>query len=338
MFRILMSVALVATTVASLAAAAPATPPGKNGQIAFTRFASGVRGGEANGGAIFTIGTDGRAERQVTRPPAGVSDVQPDWSPDGSRIVFQREFNDKPYETWTVRPDGSDAQSIEVACPPGIPATQICEENQPAWSPDGKRLAFSWAYGTLKRIRGEEWIEVSAITVMNADGRNVKQLTQLRRPTSSEDSQPVWSPDGKRIAFVRLNSTAKPVDGKAIFVVNGDGTGLRRVTPWRLNAGDHPDWSPDGRTILFRSPSEAVFGSNLFTVRPDGTGLKQLTHVGRTVEVLSSSYSPDGKSIVFSRSGTGGLPDLFIMRSDGTKIRQLTRTTRWDSAPDWGPR
>jgi len=331
----LVAMVTLAALVGTLAVAASATPPGKNGQIAFTRYASGVKGGEPSAGAIFTVGVNGKGERQVTRPPAGASDVQPDWSPDGSRIVFERQFEDKPYEIWSVRPDGSELRQIDPGCPPGITEDQICEEEDPAWSPDGEQIAFGNPFGKIKFIGGVEWIEVGAVAVMDADGSNHRQLTQLRRPTSSEDFQPVWAPDGKRIAFQRENSTASPRNRRAIFVINSDGSGLRRVTPWKLDAGDHPDWSPDGRWILFRSQSFDL-GGNLHAIRPNGTGLKQLTHVRPDVEVLSSSYSPDGKSIVFSRTGKGGLPDLFVMRSDGSKIRQLTRTSRWDSAPDWG--
>jgi Tol biopolymer transport system component len=328
---------LLAIGVGVLAASASATPPGQNGQIAFTRHAHGVRGGDPSRGSIFTIGADGKGERRVTRAPVGASDVHPDWSPDGSRIVFVREFDDKPFEIWSVRPDGSDLRQIDPGCPPGIPSSQICEEDAPAWSPNGKQIAFFNPFGKLKTIRGEEWIEVGAIAVVDADGSNRRQLTQVQRPTSSEDQQPVWSPDGKQIAFMRWNSTASPQNGRAIFVVNADGSGLRQVTPWKLDAGDHPDWSPDGSRILFRAPWRKISGSSIYTIRPDGTGLTQLTNFVGTVEVFSSSYSPDGKWIVFSRSGRGGLPDLFVMRSDGTGLRQLTRTARWDSAPDWGP-
>jgi Tol biopolymer transport system component len=334
--RALGLLCLGVTVAAVVVASAAATPPGENGRIAFNRYAKDVRTEHPSRGSIFTIGVDGKGERRVTRAPVGASDEQPDWSPDGSRIVFTREYDDKPFEIWSVRPDGSDLRQIDPGCPPGIPSTQICEEVEPAWSPDGKKIAFFNPFGKLKTIRGEEWIEVGAIAVMDVDGSNRRQLTQRRRPTSSEDHEPVWSPDGTRIAFMRWNSTASPPNGRAIFVVNADGSGLRQVTPWNLDAGDHPDWSPDGRRILFRSPSSNILRSNIYTVRPDGSGLTQLTRFAGNVEVLSSSYSPDGKWIVISRTGRSRLPDLFIMRSDGSGMRQLTRTASWDSGPDWG--
>ena len=336
MHRSWVVVALVAALVLCvLTASAPATPPGENGLIAFTRNA------DASGstGSIYIINANGKGERRVTRAPAGARDTQPDWSPDGSRIVFERQNEDKPWDIFSVEPDGSGLTQIEPRCPANIPADQICgEEGNPAWSPDGERIAFNYAYGKLKFIAGVEWIEVGSLAVMNPDGSDVRQLTQLKRPTSSEDGQPVWSPNGKQIAFVRLNSTAKPRNRQAVFVINANGTGVHRVTAWRLDAGDHPDWSPDGKWILFRSPESGGFaGTDLYRIRPDGTGLQQLTNFAPQVEVLSASYSPNGKSIVFSRTGRGGLPDLFLMRSDGTKLTQLTRTPQWDSAPDWGP-
>ena len=330
--------ALVASGLAvfgvMLAAPALATPPGRTGA---SRSCAPPRPDGENG-SIFTLAANAKLATRLTTAPAGSGDTSPDWSADGSRIVFEREYSDKPYEVWTVRPDGSEPTIVDPGCPAGIPTTEICEETSPAWSPDGRSIAFGWAYGKVRPVLGEDTIEVAAIGVMDADGGNVRQVTQRVRPTHSEDGEPVWSPDGKRIAFVRLNITAKPRDRKAIFVVNADGSGLERLTPWSLNGKDHPDWSPDGREILFRSePNGIDFQGNLYTVHPDGTGLRQLTHFDEAVMVLSTSFSPDGRSIVFSKSGKGGQPDIFTMRRDGTKIKPLTRTTLWDSAPDWGP-
>jgi Tol biopolymer transport system component len=307
------------------------TSPGKNGRIAFTRYADANR----SSGSIYVIDANGKNAHRVTRAPAGARDTQPDWSPDGSLLVFERQYDDREWETYSVRPDGSSLTRIDPGCP-GVPGAELCESSQPALSPDGTKIAYTSAYGRLRKINGDTWIDVGAIAVMNVDGSERRQLTQLKRPTSSEHTQPFWSPDGRRIGFVRANFIATPRGQQAIFVMNANGTGIRRVTPWAMQAGDHPDWSPDGKWIVFRSPGHGGFaGTDLYRVHPNGAGLQPLTKTKADVEVFSASYSPDGKSIVFAQTGRGGLPDLYVMRSDGSGVRQLTRTARWDSAPDW---
>ena len=102
------------------------------------------------------------------------------------------------------------------------------------------------------------------------------------------------SPDGKRLLFVRDNRGAlKPKDGKAIYVATNRGKAPRRVTPWNLGGGDNPDWSPDGKWILFRSNEELVAQPQVYVIHPDGTGLRQLTHFTRGTTVTSSAFSPD---------------------------------------------
>jgi Tol biopolymer transport system component len=122
-----------------------------------------------------------------------------------------------------------------------------------------------------------------------------------------------------------------------VFVVNADGSGLRRVTPYKLRAGDGPDWSPDGTQILFRSPeTEDFLHSNIFTIHPDGTGLRQVTHAGPSTKVYSASFSPDGGSITVGMTGVDGQADVFRIGADGSGLTPVTRTQQWDSAPDWG--
>jgi Tol biopolymer transport system component len=121
-------------------------------------------------------------------------------------------------------------------------------------------------------------------------------------------------------------------------VVRTDGSHLRRITPWALHAGDHPDWSPDGGRILFRSNVDQDFlNSQLYTVRPDGSRMRQITHVSADTMLLSSSFSPDGTGITYAQTGDNDQPDIFTARADGTDVRQVTHTPRWESAPDWGP-
>ena len=303
------------------------------GTIVFRRFTNP----EQTQAALFTMSTDGRGEKQITQPPDGTIDSFPDWSPDGKKVAFHREFTDRPYEVHVVNADGSDEHQVDSGGPPIGPADALSEEAQPAWSPDGRTLAFTWAFGKIGQLRGEEWIEVGGIATMPVDGSNAKQLTQKKRPTTAEDSTVTWSPDGRRIAFTRLNKTDKPLDAGAVFVANADGSDAQRVTPWEL-AGQEPAWSPDGKLISFRSEPdpEQDFIGDIYTVNPDGSDLTQLTKANGK-QVLSMSFSPDSRWIVFSMEGVDHLPDLFVMRADGSDVTPITRTSEWESAPDWAP-
>jgi TolB protein len=309
------------------------TPDVPAGTIVFRRFLDGAN----SQAALFTISTDGTGSKQITHPPARTIDSQPDWSPDSDRIAFDREFSDKPMEIYTVTPHGSAERQVDPGCPPKVPADKICEETDPKWSPDGKTLAFSWPHGSLRSVRGEPTIEVRGIAVMAEDGSGAKLITQTKRPTHAEDAAPIWSPDGRKIAFIRLNITAKPLDVAALFVANADGSGEKRITPWEMNADD-PAWSPDGELISFRSePSGKDFVGEIHTVHPDGSDITQLTHA-KGKQVFASSFSPDSAWIVFAMTGVEEQPDLYVMRRDGSDVTPLTRTPEWDSAPAWSRR
>jgi Tol biopolymer transport system component len=100
------------------------------------------------------------------------------------------------------------------------------------------------------------------------------------------------------------------------------------------------DWSPDGRWIAFRTQAETDgVPSDLEVIHPDGSGRRNLTHYGTSGNTaLSSSFSPDGRFVVFAAQHDGGPADLFIMRSNGTDLQPLTRSPGWESAPDLGAR
>jgi Tol biopolymer transport system component len=204
----------------------------------------------------------------------------------------------------------------------------------PAISANDGRIAFVRASGRFRA--DEDGYEHQGIYTMSADGSGLRRIT-LPRTGTARDDEPQWSPDSRQIVFVRTNLSAKPAGSQAVFVVNTDGSELRRITPWKLRAGDGPNWSPDGTRVLFRSnESEDFTNSNLFTVGSDGTGLKQVTHVTPETRLYSSGFSPDGRSITFGMQGTSGEADVFTMRLDGKGLTQVTRTPAGDSAPDWG--
>jgi Tol biopolymer transport system component len=330
--------ALALVSALAMAAPASATTPGKNGRIAF----KGYLDADNTTGAIFTIRPDGTHARQITFPTVGSVDDQPDWSPDGSLIAFRRCVPDTVCAIYTVRPNGTHLRRLSPPChatPPDL-ETKCADESEVAFLPDGRRVVFTRATGRVREFsNGEGFIEHSDIVIRDLSGRHAHVVLR-GRPFAGDNAQMAVSPDGTRIAFQRQNSPlAEPAGGIAVFVMRINGTHLRRITPWSLQAGDHPDWSPDGRWILFRSNVEGEFlNSQLYLIHPGGSGLRQITHVSADTMLLSASFSPNGARIVFSRSGRSGQPDIFTMRVDGSDVHQVTRTPLWESAPDWGPR
>jgi Tol biopolymer transport system component len=319
----LSGVAIV-VALGALAGAAIATAPGRNGAIVFRRYL----GPDRTKGAIFIAAPDGSGERQLTRPSGKASDDYPDAGPDGSFVAFQR-CGANTCGVYVVRSDGTGLQRVDDGCP--LLPPRCTDNSYPAISPDGREIAFVRAFG---RIRQDQ-IDHVGIYVMRVDGSHLRRVTLPARRTA-EDTDPQWSPDGRRIVFVRHNVTAKPANKQTIFIVGAHGGGLRRVTPYDLKAGDGPDWSPDGAQILFRAPeTESFLHSNAYTIHPDGSGLQQITHVTPGTKVYSSSFSPDGTSITLGMSGVGGAADVYTMHLDGTAITPVTRTPQWDSAPDW---
>ena len=210
-------------------------------------------------------------------------------------------------------------QTIYAAGADGTGLHAVTRGFAPAWSPDGRRLAFV-------RESGRN----ADVYVADAGGRSLRRLT--RAP--SAELSPSWFPDGKRIALASNRS------GRfAIYVMRADGTGLRRVAPRRDGQGDahSPSWSPDGRSIAFSSSHATPENPEIYAVRPDGSGLRRLTRTKGGVEVLGDNgwprWSPAGKRIVFSSNRTGN-GEVWIMRADGSGQRRIAGFAGRD---DWAP-
>jgi Tol biopolymer transport system component len=193
---------------------------------------------------IVVADADGRNARAITLP--GHNSLQPDWAPDGTRLVFARWQDDaNPFanstDIYVVNSDGTGLRLLTHG--PG-------DDASPAWSPDGTRIAFT-------STRGGSY----DVFVMRSDGSDLRRLTRTGKP----EYAPAWSPDGERIAF-------QDGDGRLV-VVDADGTDLRTVT--RSFAGDgQPAWSPDGKRIAFLR--RGISGDALYVVRDDGSDLRRL--------------------------------------------------------------
>ena len=304
------------------AAKAPELPPGR---IAFRRWLDDAK----THGAIFTVGTDGTGERQLTEPEQGADDY-PEWSPDGRMIAYQHCEEDQGCSVWTVNADGGTPRKARFHC-----KLSACDASGPGWTPDGKLVA-AVEQGRVRSFAGVPQIQESAVELINL--RSGKQRTIYKR-TNWEGGviTPQVSADGRTVIYTAQNSgRSNPAFGMAIFAVGIDGANPHQVASWELGGGDNPVFSPDG-LILFRSfEGDDTKQSDYWNVRPDGTGLKQLTHFEQGTLVLGTSYSPDGAWIVYGSDGDGGA-DLHVMRADGTDSRRLTSTKWWDSGPDWAP-
>jgi dipeptidyl aminopeptidase/acylaminoacyl peptidase len=196
---------------------------------------------------------------------------------------------------------------------------------QPAWSPDGSRIAY-----VDERYR---------LVVADADGTGARVLTSRERPAAN----PTWSPDGSRLA-VKLFTLRRAAGD--VVVMDADGSNARRLTR-TFHDDAQPSWSPDGSLIVFASnlaPGSRVSDYELYRIRPDGRGRRQITR--NDVDDLSPAWSPDGGLIAFQSGRKPGQfnPELSTMRSDGTDERRVqpaagpTGFPSWsDTDPSWSP-
>src|SRR5262249_50929506 len=148
------------------------------------------------------------------------------------------------------------------------------------------------------------------IWIMNGDGTQPRRLTH----NTTWDLAPVWSPNGKTVAFYGIQFDALgqlPVGLAHIYLVNVDGSDQRLLTdvPARF-----PSWSANGK-IAFDNGSPS--SGDIFVINADGSGLEQLTH-DPAARNIRPDWSPDGRKIAFT-SRRDGNDAIYVMDADGTE-------------------
>ncbi len=282
---------------------------------------------------LWVMKADGSAARQVERAPLGSF---PAWSPTESCIAYATEDGALRW----VEADGSGRRQL---LPPGSGVWQV------AWSPEGRRLAFS------------KWIQDSpqdsTAYVMNADGTGLIQLFSVDDPLVASAVEGLgygwsrvasWSPDGERLAlFIALKSASLTADGLNLFTVNVNGQNLSQVG-WMLGYEDFLTWSPDGGRLAFvdgfgrdtwREKQIAVLEVEAMTV----TNLS----ADQTRADIWPDWSPDGRHIVYVSAPAQpqelmGIMEMtkgrhiWVMAAEGTEVRQLTDDPVYaDERPRW---
>jgi Tol biopolymer transport system component len=278
------------------------------------------------------------------------------------RIVFNASRGNN-VDIYTMDGDGSDVRRL---------TTDANWDTEPAWSPDGTRIAFqSRRDGIDKRIASSE------LYVMQADGSGQTRLTQkvdtwdfsddpvwarsgaslLYRSSNGEGGNlwtigadgsgaaqfthwgenanvgtPDYSPDGSRIAFSSNHDSGNSMEFD-LYVMDADGTDVVRLTATPGVTEGDPEWSPDGTEIAYVTDI-TMQGSTIDVMRPDGTGKRRVTSGHRDGW---PAWSPDGRRLAFARLDELNTSDIFVVDADGGAPRRLTheKDYDWSSYPDW---
>ncbi len=227
---------------------------------------TGLFGINGYGWEIFTSRIDGSDRRRLTNNT--VTDTNPTWSPDGSRIVFASHSGHAPH--YSMSADGSDVRAL----------TGPLASLGVVWSPDSQSLAM---------VAGERDVYGLAIYITDSDASDARRIAHTYRTSSTTSLS--WSPDSERLVFIisdrEVGSGSIGGRDEGVYTVKADGADLRQI----VSGADLPDtdwigaqvaWSPDGSEILLAGDGA------LFVFRPDGIGLRRL-------HAEPSGYAPSGE-------------------------------------------
>ncbi len=255
--------------------------------------------------SIYEMNADGGAQGRLTdaemdaSTPGGLFfQVEPAWSPDGTKIAFSSRRGGS-FDIYVMSADGTGTTQL---------TSTKEDDSRPTWSPDGKRIGFA------RDAPGD-------IYVMSSDGSGTRRISD----PLAQEAEPAWSPDGDWIAYIR-RTPGTPV--REVWLVRPDGSERHALTSGGAKAYT-PAWSPDSARIVFTSDQDGeVF--ELYTVGIDGKGLRSVTPTAG--DLFEPAWSPDGSRIAFSEGGA-----IFTVELGESEVEKLTDTENNDSSPVWNP-
>lgn len=187
-------------------------------------------------------------------------------------------------------------------------------EYSPSFSPDGKQLVF------YSHLNDSTW----SLFSIAVDGSGVRRLTAV---DNIWDWSPRYSPNGQTLIFAR--TVLKPRYRSELWTMDIDGSNAKR---FGCIDGQGPDWSPDGKRIVYFHYREGL--GDIWLIDADGKNRKRLTN--HPAEDWWPKWSPDGKYIAF-QSRRDGNHEIYVMNDNGTDLRRLTINGADDEEPSWSP-
>jgi Tol biopolymer transport system component len=295
---------------------------------------------------IVSAHPDGSGLRAISHPAAGQFDIDAVISPDGSRVAVERDLADGSAQIIMVGSDGRGEHTLDLGC-----VDPCALDAAPGWTPNGRRIVFTPVIGPFDQVNDSA--RSAVLRTANLDGSGVRRLSEPGIDGAFEDYRARFAPDGKYLIFVRVRNR----DIKAaVFRMRPDGSQVRQLTPWRLDA-DLPDVSlaahgPTKDLVVFETfghgPPEgsqqdiATVPATCFSLADCTSKIRYVTNNGAgPATSYNPSWSPNGTRIAFTNvlppPGPDSPPiaDIWTVRPNGKDRERVSRSPRFEFRPDW---